>query len=134
MNIKHVEHVGIAMPSEEESLQLGRLLFGREPDTVEEVSSQKVKTYIYKVGQTKIEFLVPTSEDSTLVKFLSDRGQGLHHLAFAVDSVEEAIRELKEKGVRMIDESPREGVEGTRIAFIHPKSTGRVLVELVEGE
>jgi len=134
MNIKHVEHVGIAMPSEEESLQLGRLLFGREPDTVEEVSSQKVRTYIYKVGQTKIEFLVPTSEDSTLVKFLSDRGQGLHHLAFAVDSVEEAIRELKEKGVRMIDESPREGVEGTRIAFIHPKSTGRVLVELVEGE
>jgi len=130
MNIKHVEHVGIAMPSEEESLQLGRLLFGREPDTVEEVSSQKVKTYIYKVGQTKIEFLVPTSEDSTIAKFLSDRGQGLHHLAFAVDSVEKAI---KEKGVRMIDESPREGVE-TRIAFIHPKSTGRVLVELVEGE
>lgn len=134
MNIKHVEHVGIAMPSEEESLQLGRLLFGREPDTVEEVSSQKVKTYVYKVGQTKIEFLVPTSEDSTIVKFLSDRGQGLHHLAFAVDSVEEAIRELKEKGVRVIDESPREGVEGTRIAFMHPKSTGRVLVELVEGE
>jgi methylmalonyl-CoA epimerase len=134
MNIKHVEHVGIAMPSEEESLQLGRLLFGREPDTVEEVSSQKVKTYVYRVGQTKIEFLVPTSEDSTIVKFLSDRGQGLHHLAFAVDSVEEAIRELKEKGVRMIDESPREGVEGTRIAFMHPKSTGRVLVELVEGE
>jgi methylmalonyl-CoA epimerase len=134
MNIKHVEHIGIAMPSEEESLQLGRLLFGREPDTVEEVSSQKVKTYIYRVGQTKIEFLVPTSEDSTIVKFLSDRGQGLHHLAFAVDSVEEAIRELKEKGVRMIDESPREGVEGTRIAFMHPKSTGRVLVELVEGE
>lgn len=134
MNIKHVEHVGIAMPSEEESLELGRLLFGREPDTVEEVSSQKVKTYVYRVGQTKIEFLVPTSEDSTIVKFLSDRGQGLHHLAFAVDSVEEAIRELKEKGVRMIDESPREGVEGTRIAFMHPKSTGRVLVELVEGE
>ena len=134
MNIKHVEHVGIAMPSEEESLQLGRLLFGREPDTVEEVSSQKVKTYIYRVGQTKIEFLVPTSEDSTIAKFLSDRGQGLHHLAFAVDSVEEAIQELKEKGVRMLDESPREGVEGTRIAFIHPKSTGRLLVELVEGE
>ncbi len=134
MNIKHVEHVGIAMPSEEELLQVGRLLFGREPDVIEEVPSQKVKTYIYRVGQTKIEFLVPTSEDSTIAKFLADRGQGLHHLAFAVDSVQEAIQELKEKGVRMIDESPREGVEGTRIAFIHPKSTGKVLVELVEGE
>ncbi|HHY43773.1 MAG TPA: methylmalonyl-CoA epimerase [Coprothermobacter sp.] len=134
MNIEHVEHVGIAMPSEEESLQVGRLLFGREPDVIEEVPSQKVKTYIYRVGQTKIEFLVPTSEDSTIAKFLADRGQGLHHLAFAVDSVQEAIQELKEKGVRMIDESPREGVEGTRIAFIHPKSTGKVLVELVEGE
>lgn len=134
MNIKHVEHVGIAMPSEEESLQVGRLLFGREPDVIEEVPSQKVKTYIYKVGQTKIEFLVPTSEDSTVAKFLVDRGQGLHHLAFAVDNVQEAIQELKENDVRMIDESPREGVEGTRIAFIHPKSTGKVLVELVEGE
>ncbi|NPV88798.1 methylmalonyl-CoA epimerase [Coprothermobacteraceae bacterium] len=133
MKLSRIEHVGIAMPSDEEAVRLGKLLFGREPDTVEEVPSQRVRTHIYKIGESKIEFLVPTSDDSTVAKFINDRGQGLHHLAFAVDSVEEAIVEMKSRGAQMIDEVPREGVENTRIAFAHPKSTGRVLVEFVEG-
>jgi methylmalonyl-CoA epimerase len=133
MNIERVEHVGIAMPSDEEAISVGKLLFQRDPDYVEEVPSQKVKTFIYKIGETKIEFLVPTAEDSSISKFLAERGQGLHHLALAVNDVREAIAELKNMGVRMIDEEPREGVEHTKIAFAHPKSTGKILVEFVGG-
>ncbi|WP_018963209.1 VOC family protein [Coprothermobacter platensis] len=133
MTVSRIEHIGIAMPTEEEALQLGHLLFQRDPDKVEVVESQRVKTYIYKVGETKIEFLVPTSDDSSITKFLMDRGQGLHHIALAVDDLPRTIEDLKGRGIRMIDELPREGVENTKIAFAHPKSTGKVLVEFVEG-
>ena len=100
---------------------------------VEEVADQKVKTAFFKIGETKIELLEPTSEDSTIAKFIEKRGEGIHHLAFAVaDGVANALTEVAEKGVKLIDQAPRRGAEGLDIAFLHPKSTCSVLTELCE--
>ena len=101
--------------------------------SIEEVADQKVKTAFFKVGQTKIELLEPTSPESTIAGFIEKRGEGIHHLAFAVaDGVANALAEVEGKGVRLIDKAPRKGAEGLNIAFLHPKSTGGVLTELCE--
>ena len=132
MNITHIEHLGIAVHSIEEALPYYEGVLGMKCYAVEEVADQKVKTAFFKVGNsnTKIELLEPTSPDSTIAKFLETRGEGIQHVAFAVSDTEEALRDAEAKGVRLIDQHPRRGAEGLDIAFLHPKSTQRVLTEL----
>ena len=131
MNISHIEHLGIAVKSLEEAIPYYENILGLKCYSIEEVADQKVKTAFFKVGQTKIELLEPTSEDSTIAKFIEKRGEGIHHMAFAIeDGVANALAEVEAKGVRLIDKAPRKGAEGLNIAFLHPKSTNRVLTEL----
>ena len=131
MNISHIEHLGIAVKSLEEAIPYYENILGLECYSIEEVADQKVKTAFFKVGQTKIELLEPTSEESTIAKFIEKRGEGIHHMAFAIeDGVANALAEVEAKGVRLIDKAPRKGAEGLNIAFLHPKSTCSVLTEL----
>lgn len=132
MNITHIEHLGIAVHSIEESLPYYEGVLGMKCYAIEEVADQKVKTAFFKIGNTdtKIELLEPTSPDSTIAKFLETRGEGIHHIAFAVPDTEEALRDAEAKGIRLIDQHPRRGAEGLEIAFLHPKSTLKVLTEL----
>ena len=133
MNISHIEHLGIAVKSLEEAIPYYENILGIKCYSIEEVADQKVKTAFFKVGQTKIELLEPTSEDSTIAKFIEKRGEGIHHMAFAIeDGVANALAEVEAKGVRLIDKAPRKGAEGLNIAFLHPKSTCSVLTELCE--
>ena len=133
MNISHIEHLGIAVKSLDEAIPYYENILGMKCYAVEEVADQKVKTAFFKVGQTKIELLEPTCEESTIAKFIEKRGEGIHHMAFAVaDGVANALAEEKAKSVRLIDKAPRKGAEGLNIAFLHPKSTAGVLIELCE--
>ena len=133
MNISHIEHLGIAVKSLDEAIPYYENILGMKCYAVEEVADQKVKTAFFKVGQTKIELLEPTCEESTIAKFIEKRGEGIHHMAFAVaDGVANAVAEVEAKGVRLIDKAPRKGAEGLNIAFLHPKSTAGVLTELCE--
>ena len=133
MNISHIEHLGIAVKSLDEAIPYYENILGMKCYAVEEVADQKVKTALFKVGQTKIELLEPTCEESTIAKFIEKRGEGIHHMAFAVaDGVANALAEVEAKGVRLIDKAPRKGAEGLNIAFLHPKSTAGVLTELCE--
>ena len=132
MKPTHIEHIGIAVKSLEEAIPYYEKVLGLECYSVEEVADQKVKTAFFKVGQTKIELLEPTSEDSTIASFLEKKGPGIHHLAFAVDDVNVALQEAEANGVRLIDKQGRNGAEGLKIGFLHPKSSGGVLTELCE--
>lgn len=132
MKITHIEHIGIAVKSIEEQLSYYEGILGLKCYNIETVEDQKVKTAFFMVGQTKIELLEPTDEESTIAKFIEKRGEGIHHIAYATEHVNEALKELEEKGVRLIDREARGGAEGLRIAFLHPKSTGSVLTELCE--
>lgn len=132
MDITHIEHIGIAVRSIEEQLPYYEGVLGLKCYNIETVEDQKVKTAFFKVGQTKIELLEPTSEDSTIAKFIENRGEGVHHIAYATNDIKKALTKADEKGVQLIDKEPRKGAEGLNIAFLHPKSTGRVLTELCE--
>ncbi|MCC8062932.1 MAG: methylmalonyl-CoA epimerase [Rikenellaceae bacterium] len=133
MNISHIEHLGIAVKNLEQAIPYYEKVLGLKCYNIEEVADQKVRTAFFKVGQTKIELLEPTSEDSTIAKFIEKRGEGIHHLAFAVaDGVAEALAQCEAEGVQLIDKAPRKGAEGLNIAFLHPKSTMGVLTELCE--
>ncbi len=133
MELSHIEHLGIAVKSLEEAIPYYENILGLKCYAIEEVADQKVKTAFFKIGQTKLELLEPTSEDSTIAKFIEKRGEGIHHLAFAVaDGVANALAEVEAKGIRLIDKAPRKGAEGLNIAFLHPKSTCSVLTELCE--
>ncbi len=133
MNIYHIEHLGIAVKSLDEAIPYYENILGMKCYSIEEVADQKVKTAFFKVGQTKLELLEPTSDESPIAKFIEKRGEGIHHLAFAVeDGVANALAEMEGKGVRLIDKAPRKGAEGLNIAFIHPKSTHGVLTEFCE--
>lgn len=133
MDISHIEHLGIAVKSIEEQLPYYEGVLGLKCYNIEVVEDQKVKTAFFKVGQTKIELLEPTSPDSTIAKFIEKKGEGIHHIAFSVaDGVANALAEMESKGVQLIDKAPRGGAEGLNIAFLHPKSTGSVLTELCE--
>ena len=133
MNISHIEHLGIAVKSLDEAIPYSESILEIKCYSIEEVADQKVKTAFFKVGQTKLELLEPTSEESPIAKFIEKRGEGIHHLAFAVeDGVANALAEMEGKGVRLIDKAPRKGAEGLNIAFIHPKSTHGVLTEFCE--
>ena len=128
--LEGIDDIAIAVESLEESIPFYRDSLGLELVGREEVSDQKVRVAFFKVGNTKIELLEPTTEDSPISSFLRKRGPGIHHLALASKDVSESLKGLSDQGVRLIDEIPRKGAEGKDIAFIHPKSTGGVLLEL----
>lgn len=130
MNISHIEHIGIAVNSLEEAIPYYENVLGLKCYAVEEVADQKVKTAFFMVGQTKIELLESTDPEGPIGKFIEKKGPGVHHLAFAVDSVNESLNELAEKGVQLIDKTGRKGAEGLNIGFLHPKSTLGVLTEI----
>jgi methylmalonyl-CoA/ethylmalonyl-CoA epimerase len=132
MNISHIEHLGIAVKNLAEAIPYYEQILGLKCYSIEEVFDQKVRTAFFKVGDTKIELLEPTSDESTIAKFIETRGEGIHHIAFAVKGIEGALAEAEEKGVRLIDKTPRKGAEGLTIAFLHPKSTQGVLTEFCE--
>lgn len=130
MNISHIEHIGIAVNSLEEAIPYFENVLGLKCYAIEEVADQKVKTAFFMVGQTKIELLESTDPAGPIGKFLEKKGQGIHHLAFAVDNATEALKAAESKGVSLIDKSSRKGAEGLNIGFLHPKSTLGVLTEL----
>lgn len=130
MNISHIEHIGIAVENLESSIKYYEEVLGLKCYSVEEVIDQKVKTAFFKVGNTKIELLESTSPDGPIGKFVEKRGQGMHHIAFAVDNATEALKTVEERGVKLIDKVSRKGAEGLSIGFLHPKSTHGVLTEL----
>lgn len=133
MNLSHIEHLGIAVKSLDQAIPYYEKILGLKCYNIEEVADQKVRTAFFKVGQTKIELLEPTSDDSAVAKFIEKRGEGIHHLAFAVaDGVAAALAECEANGVQLIDKAPRRGAEGLNIAFLHPKATQGVLTELCE--
>ncbi len=132
MNISHIEHIGIAVKDLDEAIRFYEDVLGIPCYKTEVVEDQKVKTAFFQAGQTKIELLESTSPDGTVAKFIEKHGPGLHHLAFAVDGVQQSLDKAEEKGVRLIDKVPRPGAEGLNIAFLHPKSTFGVLTELCE--
>jgi len=130
MKPTHIEHIGIAVRNLEESIMYYESVLGLKCYAIEEVKDQKVKTAFFLVGQTKIELLESTDPDGPIGKFIEKRGEGIHHLAFAVEDLPGALREAEGKGVQLIDKLPRRGAEGFSIAFLHPKSTHGVLTEL----
>lgn len=132
MNITHIEHIGIAVKSIDEAKKYYEDVLGLKCYAVEKVTDQKVKTTFFMVGQTKIELFESTSADGPIAKFIEKRGQGIHHIAFAVKGLQNSLEEVKSKNVMLIDEKGRKGAEGLNIAFLHPKSTFGVLTELCE--
>lgn len=135
MEISHIEHIGIAVPSLDEAIPFYENMLGLKCFAVEEVADQKVRTAFFKVGQTKIELLEGTAPESAICKFIEKNGGrgGIQHMAFAIeDGVANALAEVQEKGCQVIDKAPRKGAEGLNIAFLHPKSTVGTLIELCE--
>ncbi|OPL16487.1 MAG: methylmalonyl-CoA epimerase [delta proteobacterium MLS_D] len=131
MHICAVDHVGIAVRSIEEGVKIYETL-GIRFAGVEDVPEQKVKTAFLPVGETEIELLESTAPDGPVAKFIETRGEGIHHIALRVNDIDEVLKELKDAGIRLIDQEPRYGAGGARIAFVHPKATGGVLIELAE--
>lgn len=129
-----IEHLGIAVPSIAEALPYYEGVLGLTCYAIEEVADQKVKTAFLKVGEVKIELLEPTSPESTVAKFIEKNGGrgGFHHIAYAVNDIEARLQEVADKGVQLIDKTPRNGAEGMTIAFLHPKSTAGILTEFCE--
>jgi methylmalonyl-CoA/ethylmalonyl-CoA epimerase len=127
-----VDHIGIAVQSIEATKKLYHDILGLDHAGSETVAEQKVTTAFFPVGDTEVELLESTAPDGPIAGFLEKRGEGVQHIAFRVANIEEALAELKAKGVRLIDEKPRRGAGGAKIAFLHPKSTYGVLVELCE--
>jgi methylmalonyl-CoA/ethylmalonyl-CoA epimerase len=127
-----IEHIGIATRALDEALLFWRDALGLEVSETEEVAEQKVRVAMLPVGESRVELLEPTSDDSPVAKFIAKRGAGIHHIAVRVRDIRESLRRLKEQGVRLIDETPRTGAGGCLVAFVHPSSANGVLLELVE--
>ncbi len=134
MNVTRIDQIAIAVEDLDESLEFYRQAFGLEPEYREVVDSDGVEEAMLNVGGVYIQLLQATREDSPIAKYLAKNGPGLHHIGFGVDSVGESLDHLREQGVRLIDEAPRKGGGGHMVAFVHPKGTNGVLVELVENE
>lgn len=130
MKPTHIEHLGIAVKSLEQAIPYWEQLLGTKCYSVEEVTEQKVKTAFFKIGETKIELLEATAEESPVAKFIEKKGEGVHHIAFAVADLQGSLDAAAESGIQLIDKAPRKGAEGLNIAFMHPKSTFGVLTEL----
>lgn len=132
MKLSHIEHIGIAVKNLEESIKFYEEVLGLKCYAIEEVKDQRVKTAFFMLGQTKIELLESTDPEGPIGKFIEKKGEGVHHLAFAAQGIEGALEELQNHGIQLIDKAPRKGAEGLDIAFLHPKSTHGVLMELCE--
>ncbi|MEW9111288.1 MAG: methylmalonyl-CoA epimerase [Cytobacillus gottheilii] len=130
--IKKIDHIGIAVSSLEKILPFYIDIMKLELLHIEEVESEGVRIAFIAAGETKIELLEPINEESAVARYIRKYGEGMHHIAFAVNSIEERIEEINEKGIKMISSQPKTGAGGAAIAFMHPQSTGRVLVELCE--
>lgn len=130
--VRKIDHIGIAVKSIEEALKFYENVLGLKAAGTEVVAEQKVKVAFLPTGDSEVELLEATSDDSPVAKFIEKNGEGIQHIAYRVDNVEAAIEEMKAQGMRMIDEKPRYGAGGAKIAFCHPKSTGGVLVELCQ--
>lgn len=129
MKPTHIEHIGIAVKSLDESIPYYEKVLGLACYAIEEVKDQKVKTAFFKVGDTKIELLESTDPEGPIGKFIEKKGEGIHHIAFAMDDVAGALKDAENHGIRLIDQQPRKGAEGLSIGFLHPKSTHGVLTE-----
>jgi len=132
MKILKIDHLGIAVNSIDEGKNFWSEVLGLEFEGAETVEAQKVTTAFFPVGESEVELLESTAPDGPVAKYIEKKGQGIQHIAFRVADIEAALAELKEKGIRLIDETPRKGAGGAKIAFLHPKATGGVLVELCE--
>ena len=132
MELKKINHLGIAVASLEDSIPFYRDNLGMVFQGTEEVAEQKVRVAFLQIGESKIELLEPTADDSPIAKFLEKNGSGIHHIAYEVDDIEAALAALEAKGARLIDRTPRTGAHGSRIAFIHPKSSGGILTEICQ--
>lgn len=132
MKITHIEHIGIAVKNMDEAINYYENVLGLKCYAIEEVADQKVKTAFFMVGQTKIELLESTDPEGPIGKFIDKRGEGIHHIAFNIPGLENALSEINEKGIQLIDKQPRKGAEEMNIAFLHPKSTFGVLTEFCE--
>ncbi|RZB32448.1 MAG: methylmalonyl-CoA/ethylmalonyl-CoA epimerase [Desulfobacteraceae bacterium Eth-SRB2] len=132
MKVLKIDHLGIAVNSIQDGKKFWTDALGLEFEGSETVEEQKVTTAFFPVGESEVELLESTAPDGPIAKFLEKKGPGIHHVAFRVENVEEALAELKEKGIRLIDEKPRMGAGGAKIAFLHPKATNGILVELCE--
>lgn len=130
--IKKIEHIGIAVKNIEESNVLFKKLFGKAHYKVEKVESEGVSTSFFMIGETKIELLEATIENSAIAKFIEKKGEGIHHIAYEVDNLDEEMNRLKTEGFELIHQIPKDGADNKRICFLHPKSTNGVLVELCE--
>ena len=132
MSVEKIAHIGIAVESIEQWIGFYRDVLGLDYGGSEEVPEQKVRVAFLTIGESKIELLEPTSDDSPIAKFLEKRGSGIHHVAIQVDDIEAALARHQEAGARLIDSTPRVGAHNMKIAFIHPKASGGVLLELCE--
>ena len=132
MKILRISHLGIASPTLTEAMERLDRIFGLKAEHTEEVADQRVRTAFYPIGESTLEYLESTDPEGPIGKFIAAKGAGMQHIAYRVADIDAALAELKEKGVRLIDEKPRYGAGGARIAFLHPKATGGVLVELCE--
>lgn len=130
--VTKVDHIGVAVSNLDEAIKLYKEVLGLELHGVEVVEEQKVKVAFLPIGDSEVELLESTSPEGPIAKFIEAKGQGIQHVAFRVDNIEAALEEMKGKGMRLIDEKPRYGAGGARIAFLHPKSTNGVLIELCE--
>ena len=131
MKLEKINHIGIAVPELEAAVATYKTM-GFEYDGAEEVASQKVKTAFFHLGESHVELLEPTADDSPIAKFLEKRGGGIHHICVQVDDIDKALEKYREGGVKLINEEPFIGAGGHRVAFVHPKATGGVLLELLE--
>jgi methylmalonyl-CoA/ethylmalonyl-CoA epimerase len=129
MELRNIEHIGIAVKDLRASIKFFEAVLGLECYKIETVEEQQVKTAFFKIGDTKIELLESTSADGPVARFIEKKGEGVHHIAFAVEDLEQALNEVESKGIKLIDRTPRRGAEGMDIAFLHPKSTHGVLLE-----
>ncbi len=127
-----ISHLGIATEDIDEALRFWQNALGLEQTHAETVEDQKVRVAMLPIGETRIELIEPTSPDSPISKFLEKRGGGIHHIAVEVENIEESLRQLKQAGARLIDETPRRGAENCLVAFVHPQSAGGVLLELIQ--
>ena len=132
MKPSHIEHIGIAVMNLEDSISFYEKVFSLKCYNIEEVKDQKVRTAFFIVGQTKIELLESTDPEGPIAKFIEKKGEGIHHIAFAVNNIDAQLKHAEKEGVKLIDVISRKGAEGLEIAFLHPRSTGGVLIELCE--
>jgi methylmalonyl-CoA/ethylmalonyl-CoA epimerase len=132
MQVKKIEHIGIAVKDLQESIKFYENILGLKCYAIEEVKDQRVKTAFFMVGSTKIELLESTDPEGPIGKFIDKKGEGIHHLAFEVENIQRCLSELESKDIQLIDKIPRKGAEGLNIAFLHPKSTNGILMELCE--